>query len=78
MEDYCDAKAQLFRQCEAAVCNGDDPWTPRLLKDATCQVRTYGVKSEADLRAENVVLSANGIACLYTLAPPIIYTCSSG
>ena len=62
MEDYCDAKAQLFRQCEAAVCNGDDPWTPRLLKDATCQVRTYGVKSEADLRAENVVLSADGIA----------------
>lgn len=62
MENYCDAKAILFRNCGVGVVNGDDPWTPRLLKDATCQVRTYGVKSEADLRAENVVLSANGIA----------------
>ena len=62
MENYCDAKAILFRNCGVGVVNGDDPWTPRLLKDATCQVRTYGVKSEADLRAENVVLSADGIA----------------
>ena len=62
MDAYCDAKAILFRNCGVGVVNGDDPWTPRLLKDATCQVRTYGVKSEADLRAENVVLSANGIA----------------
>ena len=62
MENYCDAKAILFRNCGVGVVNGDDPWTHRLLKDATCQVRTYGVKSEADLRAENVVLSANGIA----------------
>ena len=62
MDAYCDAKAILFRNCGVGVVNGDDPWTPRLLKDATCQVRTYGVKSEADLRAENVVLSADGIA----------------
>lgn len=62
MENYCDAKAILFRNCGVGVVNGDDPWTPRLLKDATCQVRTYGVKYEADLRAENVVLSADGIA----------------
>ena len=32
MEDYCDAKALLFRRCAVAVVNGDDPWTPRLLE----------------------------------------------
>ena len=62
MENYCEAKAILFRNCGTGVVNADDPWTPRLLKDATCQVRTYGVKTAADLRAENIVLSASGIA----------------
>ena len=62
MEHYCDAKAILFRNCGTGVVNADDPWMPRLLKDATCQVRTYGVKTAADLRAENIVLSASGIA----------------
>ncbi|MFR7894257.1 MAG: Mur ligase family protein [Dysosmobacter sp.] len=63
MENYCDAKAILFRNCGVGVVNGDDPWTPRLLKDATCQVRTYGVKSESpDLRAETR-------CCLLTALP---------
>ena len=62
MENYCDAKAILFRNCGTGVVNADDPWMPRLLKDATCQVRTYGERTAADLRAENIVLSASGIA----------------
>ena len=62
MENYCDAKAILFQNCGTGVVNADDPWTPRLLKNASCQVRTYGEKTAADLRAENIVLSADGIA----------------
>ena len=62
MENYCDAKAILFQNCGTGVVNVDDPWTPRLLKNASCQVRTYGEKTAADLRAENIVLSADGIA----------------
>ena len=44
MEDYCDAKAILFRNCEVGVCNADDAWCARLLRDATCRVRTYAVQ----------------------------------
>ena len=62
MENYCDAKAILFRNCVAGVVNADDPWTPRLLKDADCKVMTYAEQADADLRAENIVLSAGGIA----------------
>ncbi len=62
MENYCDAKAILFRNCETGVVNADDPWTPRLMKDAACQILTYGEKAQADLRAEDVVLAADHIA----------------
>ena len=49
MEAYCDAKARLFAQCDAAVVNGDDPWTPRLLKGAACRVATFGQDLTNDL-----------------------------
>lgn len=62
MENYCDAKAILFRSCRKAVCNADDPWTERLVRDAECEKYYYAVHSDADLRAEDVVLAADHIA----------------
>ena len=62
MEAYCDAKAILFRNCDAGVCNVDDPWTERLLKDATCRKFSYAEQAAADLRAENVCLEADHVA----------------
>ncbi|MDY3984402.1 UDP-N-acetylmuramoyl-L-alanyl-D-glutamate--2,6-diaminopimelate ligase [Dysosmobacter sp.] len=62
MEAYCDAKAVLFRHCDVGVVNGDDPWTARLTKDAACRLLTYGWQAPADLRAENVELTAEGVA----------------
>ena len=49
MEAYCDAKALLFRQCRAAVVNGDDAWTGRLLRDAACPVTRFGQNFSNDL-----------------------------
>lgn len=62
MEAYCDAKAILFRNCGTGVVNADDPWTPRLLRNASCKVLTYAEHVPADLRAENVGLGADHIA----------------
>lgn len=62
MEHYCDAKALLFSMCRTGVINADDPWHERLLRHADCARLTYGVRQEADLRAENVALSAAGIS----------------
>ena len=62
MEAYCDAKAILFRNCGTGVVNADDPWTPRLLRNASCKVLTYAEHAPADLRAENVDLGADHIA----------------
>ncbi len=61
MEDYCDAKALLFRQCVSGVCNGDDPWRQRLLQGSTCRTVFYGVDGPAQLRAENICLSGSGV-----------------
>ena len=62
MEEYCDAKAILFSNCRLGVVNADDGWTPRLLKDATCEVLTYARNAEADLRAEEITLAADHIS----------------
>ena len=62
MEDYCDAKALLFRRCAVGVVNGDDPWTPRLLEGATCRTFTYSQHGGGDLRAEDVSLDADHVA----------------
>ena len=62
MEAYCDAKAILFRNCDVGVVNADDPWTERLLREATCRVFTYAERAEADLQAKNVSLGADHIA----------------
>lgn len=62
MENYCDAKAILFRNCDHGVYNADDPWAERLMKDATCKKFSYAERAEADLRAEKIELSADHIA----------------
>ena len=61
MEAYCDAKALLFRQCDAGVCNSDDPWRERLLRGSTCRTVLYGIDGPADLRVENICLSGSGV-----------------
>ena len=62
MEEYCDAKSILFRNCGVGIYNGDDGWTDRLLREATCRRFSYGEKDTADLRAEDIELAANHVA----------------
>ena len=61
MDDYCDAKAELFRRCSKAVVNVDDPYAPRMLAAAACPVLTTSVHGNADLRAEAVELHSDSI-----------------
>ncbi len=61
MEDYCDAKALLFRQSERGVYNADDPWAGRVTKDAPCPLLSFGER-KGDLSARNIRLSAEGVS----------------
>ncbi len=61
MEDYCDTKAELFRRCDRAVANRDDPWFDRMTHNATCGMLSASVKGQADLMAEDLELLSDGI-----------------
>ncbi len=53
---YLECKSLLFKQCKKAIVNIDDEHTERVLQGATCQVETYGLKNDADYKADNVKL----------------------
>lgn len=61
MESYCDAKALLFRQCEAGAYNADDPWAERVTRDIPCRLFSFG-EGAADLTAGDIRLTAAGVS----------------
>ena len=61
MDAYCDAKAELFRRCDRAVINMDDPYAPRMLAAAACPVLTTGISQPGDLTARDLELHAEGV-----------------
>lgn len=52
--DYMHCKSLLFRHCRVGIVNKDDEHWQDILKDHTCSVETFGIDSQADLRAENI------------------------
>ena len=62
MENYCDAKAELFARCDKAVANLDDPWFSRVLSKAQCPVLATSVMDDGVLKAEELQLHGDGIS----------------
>lgn len=58
-EEYLYCKGLLFKNCKVGIVNGDDIHTADVLKDCTCNVETYGLENNRDLRAVNVELFKN-------------------
>jgi UDP-N-acetylmuramoyl-L-alanyl-D-glutamate--2,6-diaminopimelate ligase len=61
MENYCKAKAKLFKMCRCGVVNVDDKWAKNIIEEATCKIITVGIDSDADLKAENIEYKPNGV-----------------
>ena len=55
-EHYMACKSLLFRQCRVGIVNGDDAHWETVLAGHTCEVETYGLTGERDLKAENITL----------------------
>jgi UDP-N-acetylmuramoyl-L-alanyl-D-glutamate--2,6-diaminopimelate ligase len=75
MEEYFQAKLRLFagltgthKPNKRAILNVDDPAGDRIQRLCPAPVWTYGLKTKADLRSENVRLSLGGTA--FTAATP--------
>lgn len=55
MENYCEAKARLFRMCDHGVINVDDKWADKITENASCDILTYSIDKPSDLQAKNIV-----------------------
>ncbi|NGX61256.1 MAG: UDP-N-acetylmuramoyl-L-alanyl-D-glutamate--2,6-diaminopimelate ligase [Chlamydiae bacterium] len=63
MEAYAAEKAKLFskiRQEGRVILNLDSPWIEVMEKSCSAPVLTYGIESDADLKAENLHLTPLG------------------
>lgn len=54
MENYCKAKARLFKMCKYGILNADDKYFSDITKDATCEITTFGIENDCDIKAENI------------------------
>lgn len=58
-DDYLKAKSLLFKKCKLGIVNIDDKHIEDILKDHTCEIETFGIESDGDLKADNVDLHIN-------------------
>jgi UDP-N-acetylmuramoyl-L-alanyl-D-glutamate--2,6-diaminopimelate ligase len=63
MDAYSDAKAMLFAglgEEAAAVVNADEQAAARMTRDCGARIVSYGMKNDADYRAQDIAVTANG------------------
>ena len=62
MDNYAKAKEKLFSISEVSVINVDDCYGKEMTKSAKKKLFTYSCSAGADLKAENVTLSSDGVS----------------
>jgi UDP-N-acetylmuramoyl-L-alanyl-D-glutamate--2,6-diaminopimelate ligase len=60
MEEYAEVKSRLFAHTEVAIINGDDSWSPVMIRNSKKVVR-YGLNPEFELFASHLQLSSQGM-----------------
>ncbi len=60
MDNYLAAKAKLFDICEKGVINIDDEGGKKIAASAKCPILTVGLSIEAEVKAENIDITARG------------------
>lgn len=53
--EYLYCKSLLFQNCKIGIFNKDDKHTEEILKNHTCEVRTFSAEGEADLTGSNII-----------------------
>ena len=62
MENYMNAKAMLFDISEKGAVNIDDEYGRKIAESRkNCDILTYGIDSDADIKAKNINISARGV-----------------
>ncbi|MBR5613718.1 MAG: UDP-N-acetylmuramoyl-L-alanyl-D-glutamate--2,6-diaminopimelate ligase [Clostridia bacterium] len=61
MENYIQAKAQLFKMCRVGVLNHDDDAFEAMNSAADCETLDYSTKTSAQIQAENIEYRSDGV-----------------
>ena len=60
LDEYFKFKNMLFNNCKNAVVNLDDEKSEKIISEHLCDKKTFSLKSNSDLKAENINLINNG------------------
>lgn len=61
MEDYFRSKQKLFTLCRRGAVNADSLYAERILKEASCEIVTYGIEAKADVYAKNIETHSDSV-----------------
>lgn len=56
MEEYLYCKSLLFKQCKLGIINFDDMNSEGVIKDHTCEIKTFGLQDGASLQGHDIKL----------------------
>lgn len=59
-EHYLECKSLLFKQTKFAFANADSKFYKKVIENAVCPVKTFGIHQKADVCAKNVSLVRDG------------------
>ncbi len=62
MENYINAKSKLFRMCKYGIVNVDDVYSTKIINSSTCEIKTVGIDSNCDFKAENIKNAPEGVS----------------
>lgn len=61
---YFEAKARLFEMAKTGIVNNDSEYGRKIAKSAKCAILTYGIDRNADITAEEISYSQDGVSFL--------------
>lgn len=60
-ENYLNAKIKLFKMCKKGLVNIDNDYGKEVVKKAECELYTYGIESDTDIKASDIKKFPNSV-----------------
>jgi len=61
IDDYLNAKMKLFKMCKKGLVNIDSEYAKRVIENAECDILTFGIEKDADIKAENIIKHSDSV-----------------